>query len=193
MMRSVAHPEPVGRLNDEGGRDSRAARFRHLSAWMEGPCASALCALRGEKSSSTMGSFAWAATTSTEAAAHSRCEDWLTAKGSRSASLEQLAGPGSLGQIYLTLACDSAAIRDIDNGLRAPSIAGTLVGPLTDAVEPVAIVKECSRTLTESPVLGTAIVGPLRSISKTVRSQHPETEIYSPVGQSAPLLIRLFC
>jgi hypothetical protein len=74
-----------------------------------------------------------------------------------SAHLGYLPLPRSLGQVYLTLASDPAAIGDLHKARCVPPVfPRTLVGPLTDAVEKVAIVHECSPTLTESPGLGTA-------------------------------------
>jgi hypothetical protein len=77
-----------------------------------------------------------------------------------SAHLKQLPLPRPLGQVYLTLAGDPVAIGDLDKARCAPPVFPiTLVGPLTDAVEKVAIVHECRPTLTESPGLGAAAEG----------------------------------
>jgi hypothetical protein len=52
----------------------------------------------------------------------------------------------------------------------------TLVGPLTDAVEKVAIVHECRPALTESPGLGTATEGyPCRRLSQTPMLSLPKS------------------
>src|SRR5208282_3221593 len=67
--------------------------------------------------------------------------------------------PRPRGQVYLTLASDPAAIGDLDKARRVPLVFSvTLIGPLTDAAETVAIIQECRSTLTETPAL-TANVG----------------------------------
>ena len=63
-------------------------------------------------------------------------------------------------RFYLTLGRNLAAIGELYNARCVPLVFPlTLVGPSTDAMGGVAIIRECSRILTESPALGTARVG----------------------------------
>ena len=52
--------------------------------------------------------------------------------------------PGPRGQVYLTDVADSAAIGELQNVRRRPAVfALALVGPMTDAADPIAIFEEC--------------------------------------------------
>lgn len=61
--------------------------------------------------------------------------------------------PRARSEIYLTRACESAAIGELHGGRRGPPVfALALVGPLSNAAQNLAVVEVRRPGLTESPV-----------------------------------------